>query len=185
VGGGPGVRGSPAPAPGQAAMREDRDIFVAGHVDKQSAYVNEQILYTFYLYRADRSAQITNLNYAAPKFQGFWVEKLKDSEKQSYKVINNRRYIVTEVSTAIFPTTSGKLTIEPSVLQMTLLTSPHGFGFFDRGSEKVLRTKPIDIEVQQLPVSGRPPGFEGAVGEDLRLSARVDRSEVQEAIRSR
>lgn len=180
VGGGPGVRGAPAPAPGQEQTREDRDIFVVGRVDKQNAYVNEQILYTFYLYRAERSAQISNLSYQAPKFQGFWVEKLKDSEKQSYKVINNRRYIVTEVSTAIFPTTSGTLTIDPSVLQLMLLTSPFGFGFFDRGAEKILRTKPIAIEVAALPVSGKPAGFEGAVGEGLQLSARLDRTEVQE-----
>jgi tetratricopeptide (TPR) repeat protein len=180
VGGGPGVRGAPAPAAGLGEEREDRDIFVVGRVDKQNAYVNEQILYTFYLYRAERAAQISNLSYSAPGFQGFFVEKLKDSEKQSYKVINNRRFIVTEVSTAIFPTTSGKLTVDPSVLQLVVLTSPFGFGFFDRGVEKVLRTKPIEIDVSALPVAGRPPFFEGAVGEALQLGARLDRDQVAE-----
>src|SRR5262245_57546438 len=109
--GAPGARGVPGPAAGgDAEAHEDRDVFVVGRVDKQNAYVNEQVLYTFYLYRAERSAQITNLNYSPPDFQGFWVEKLKDSEKQSYKIVNGRRYIVTEVTAAIFPTTSGKLT---------------------------------------------------------------------------
>jgi tetratricopeptide (TPR) repeat protein len=176
-GAGPGPGAAPEPAPEQ---REDRDVFVLGRVDKQNAYVNEQILYTFYLYRAERSAQITNLNYGPPTFQGFWVEKLKDSEKQSYKVINGRRFIVTEVTAAIFPTTSGKLTIEPATLQLVMLTTPFGFSFFDRGVEKVLRTKAIDVEVSALPVAGRPAIFEGAVGEALQLTARVDRTEVQE-----
>ena len=180
VGGGPGVRGAPAPESGEPETREDRDIFVLSRVDKQNAYVNEQILYTFYLYRAERAAQITNLNYSQPSFQGFWVEKLKDGEKQSYKMLNGRRYIVQEVPIALFPTTSGKLTIDPASLQVVMLSSPFGFSLFDRGVEKVLRTKPVEVNVSMLPVAGKPAIFEGAVGEGLELSAKQDRTEVAE-----
>lgn len=180
VGGGPGIRGAPAPGPGEPETREDRDIFVLSRVDKQNAYVNEQILYTFYLYRAERAAQITNLNYTQPSFQGFWVEKLKDGEKQSYKMLNGRRYIVQEVPIALFPTTSGKLTIDPASLQVVMLSSPFGFSLFDRGVEKVLRTKPVEVNVSMLPVAGKPAIFEGAVGEGLELSAKLDRTEVAE-----
>jgi tetratricopeptide (TPR) repeat protein len=186
-GGAPGAPGHGA-GPGRGAAPEDagddgesRDLFVVARVDRQSAYVNEQILYTFYLYRAERAAQITNVNYAPPSFQGFWMEKLKDSEKQSYKVLNGRRYVVTELSTALFPTTSGTLTIEPARLQLTLLQNTFGFpSFFDRGVDRVLRTRPVTIEVQALPAAGKPAIFDGAVGEGLRLTARLDRTEVEE-----
>lgn len=177
VGGGPGVRGAPAPGAGAEAEREDREVFVVARVDKQNAYVNEQILYTFYLYRA---VQLSNLNYSAPGFQGFWVEKLKDSEKQSYKMLNGRRYLVTELSTSIFPTTSGKLTIEPATLQLVVMSNPFGFSLFERGAERILRTKPIEIDVAALPAAGRPPIFDGAVGEGLKLSAALDRAAVEE-----
>jgi tetratricopeptide (TPR) repeat protein len=177
VGGGPGVRGAPEPAAGAPAEREDRDVFVLARVDKQNAFVNEQILYTFYLYRA---VQLTNLNYQSPTFQGFWVEKLKDSEKQYFKMINGRRYSVTELSTAIFPTTSGTLTIEPATLQLVILTTPFGFSLFDRGTERVLRTRPIEVGVSALPPAGKPAIFEGAVGEALQLDARLDRDTVEE-----
>lgn len=177
VGGGAGVRGAPSPGAGEPAEREDRDVFVVSRVDKQTAYVNEQILYTFYLYRA---VQISNLNYSQPSFQGFWVEKLKDSEKQSYKMLNGRRYLVTELSTAIFPTTSGKLTVDAASLQLVVMSNPFGFSLFERGAERVLRTKAIDIDVAPLPGAGRPPIFDGAVGEGLTLSAKLDRTEVEE-----
>ena len=177
VGGGPGVRGVPAPASGEPAEREDRNVFVVARVDKQNAFVNEQILFTFYLYRA---VQLSNLNYVAPDFQGFWVEKLKDSEKQTYKVLNGRRYLVTELSTALFPTTSGTLTIAPATLQVVELTNPFGFSLFDRGVERVLRTKAIDVQVSALPAAGRPPIFDGAVGEGLQLAAICDRTTVEE-----
>ena len=160
--------------------REERDLFVVGRVDKQNAFVNEQIIYTFYLYRAERAAQITNVNYSPPEFQGFWVEKLKDSEKQYYKMLNGRRYIVTELSTAVFPTTSGKLSIAPATLQLVVMTTPFGFSLFDRGVERVLRTRDVTVEVSPLPAAGKPIIFEGAVGEALQLSATLDRTEVEE-----
>ncbi len=177
VGGGPGVRGAPAPATGEPAEREDRNVFVVARVDKQNAFVNEQILFTFYLYRA---VQLSNMNYNAPDFRGFWVENLKDSERQSYKVLNGRRYLVTEASKALFPTTSGTLTIAPATLQVVELTNPFGFSLFDRGVERVLRTKAIDVQVAPLPAAGRPPIFDGAVGEGLQLDVRCDRTTVEE-----
>ena len=161
---------------GTSSEREDRDLFVVARVDKQDAYVNEQIIYTFYLYRA---VQISNVSYSQPSFQGFWVEKLKDSEKQSYKVLNGRRYLVTELSAAIFPATSGTLTIDPASLQLMVLTSPYGFSLFERGVERVLRTRPVAVHVSPLPPAGKPAIFDGAVGEGLTLAAKLERDAVE------
>lgn len=176
----PPVAAAPGPGSnGRAAPEADgnRDFFVVARVDKQQAFVNEQVLYTFYLYYA---TNISSPNYSPPNFQGFWVEKLKDSEKQSYKMLNGRRYVVTELTTALFPTSSGKLVIEPATLRLTQLQNNLGFSFFDRGVERVLRTTPITVDVVALPVASKPAIFEGAVGEALELSAKLDRTEVEE-----
>ncbi len=164
-----------APATGDAAG-EAKDLFVVARVDKEKAYVNEQVLYTFYLYYAVR---VSNLNYTPPKFEGFWVEKLQEGEKQYHKIVNGRRYLVVEVSTAIFPTTSGTLDIEPSVLRLVEIAE-RSFSFFDRGVERVLRSRPTTVEVLPLPAAGRPADFDGAVGEDLELASRLDRHEIPE-----
>jgi hypothetical protein len=62
-------------APTGAAASAGRDMFVVARVDADTAYVNQQVLYTFYLYAALR---VSNLNYTAPPFEGFWVEKLQE-----------------------------------------------------------------------------------------------------------
>lgn len=166
-----GTPALPGTGPGQS-----RDLFAVADVDKKRVYVNEQVLYTFYLYYAVR---VSNLNYTPPKFEGFWVEKLQEGEKQYHKIMNGRRYLVIEVSTALFPTTSGKLTIEVSNLRL-LEISERSFSFFERGVDRSLRTQPVELEVLPLPQAGRPADFDGAVGEDLQLAARLDRSQVPE-----
>ncbi len=164
------------PTLGEEEKGQIKDLFVVARVDKPKAYVNEQILYTFYLYYAIR---VSNLNYTPPKFESFWVEKLQEGEKQYHKIENGRRYLVVEVSTALFPTTSGTLSIEPSVLRLMEI-SERSFSFFDRGVERVLRSKPVQVEVLPLPAAGRPADFDGAVGAGLQLASRLDRTQVPE-----
>lgn len=163
-------------APIGTGAASDRDMFVVARVDADTAYVNQQVLYTFYLYAARR---VSNLNYTQPPFEGFWVEKLQEGEKQYHKIVDGRRYLVIEVSTAIFPTTSGTLEIEPARLRLVEL-SERSFSFFDRGVERVLRSRPVEVHVEPLPTQGRPADFDGAVGEEIALTAKLDRSEVEE-----
>jgi tetratricopeptide (TPR) repeat protein len=163
-------------APTGAAASAGRDMFVVARVDADTAYVNQQVLYTFYLYAALR---VSNLNYTAPPFEGFWVEKLQEGEKQYHKIVDGRRYLVIEVSTAIFPTTSGTLKIDPARLRLVEL-SERSFSFFDRGVERVLRSRPVEVHVKPLPAQGRPADFDGAVGEEIAITARLDRGEVEE-----
>ena len=164
------------PAAGGGGGGADRDLFVVARVDKEHAFVNEQLIYTFYLYAA---VGVSNLSYTPPQFSGFWTEKLQEGEKQYYKAVDGRRYLVIEVSTALFPTTSGKLTIDPARLRLMELTE-RNFSFFDRGVEKLLRSRPVEVDVQPLPSAGKPKEFDGAVGEGLDLSATLDRNEVEE-----
>jgi len=163
-------------APTQSSSDPGAEMFVVSRVDADTAFVNQQVLYTFYLYAALR---VSNLNYTPPPFEGFWVEKLQEGEKQYHKIVNGRRYLVIEVSTAIFPTTSGTLTIDAARLRLVELAE-RSFSFFDRGVERVLRSRPVEIFVKPLPAQGRPADFDGAVGQQIDLSAKLDRQEVEE-----
>jgi len=59
------------------------------------------------------------------------------------------------------------------------LLQRRNFSFFNRGIDRVLRTQATEVEVLPLPRSGRPADFSGAVGEGLRLTARLDKKEVE------
>jgi tetratricopeptide (TPR) repeat protein len=71
------------------------------------------------------------------------------------------------------------LTVQPARLRLMELLERRNFSFFNRGIDRVLRTEPTEVEVLPLPRSGRPADFSGSVGEDLRLTARLDKNEVE------
>lgn len=169
---------STQPTPTQQAGGEDRDLFVVARLAKDQVYVNEQLLYRFFLYRK-KEKRVSNFDYTPPSFEGFWVEDLKEGEKQYHKVLNGNTYIVNEVTTALFPTTSGTLEIGTARLRLMELLQRRNFSFFNRGIDRVLRTQAIEVEVLPLPRLGRPADFSGAVGEALRLTARLDKKEVE------
>jgi tetratricopeptide (TPR) repeat protein len=172
------VSKTPQPASTDEDNGENRDLFVVAELAKDQVYVNEQLLYRFYLYRK-KEKRVSNFDYAPPSFEGFWVEDLKEGEKQYHKVINGNTYVVNEVTTALFPTTSGTLKVGPARLRLMELLERRNFSFFNRGIDRVLRTEPTEVEVLPLPRSGRPADFSGSVGEDLRLTARLDKNQVE------
>jgi hypothetical protein len=136
------------------------DYFVEAVVDNPTPYVGQQIIYRFRFYVA---ADVTNPQYEAPDFEGFWRID-KKAINNSTVVINNRQYIVTELDTALFPTRPGIINISPAnvLLPETVF----------RAEEKIL-TKIVTVDVQPLP-QGAPPGFSGAIGQ-FNLTATLDR----------
>ena len=151
-----------------------KDLFVVAEVDNERPYVYEQIVYVFKFFRA---VKITDASLTGrPAFEGFIKEEL-GKENQYQKIINGRQYVVTEIKYALFPTKTGVLEISPSTLKCSLVVqkrrSRNRFNnsFFDDSffgySEtvpKVLRTDPVKVMVQALPVTGKPAGFKGLVG---------------------
>jgi hypothetical protein len=165
-----------------------KDLFIETVVNRKKAYVNEQIVLTFRFYQGVRL--FNNPEYTPPSLTGFWSEDLPP--KKSYnKVINGTQYYVQELKTALFPTSTGKLTIGPAELKCTVedvdrFFSRDPFSIFDsdlmslfrQGKPQILKSKPIEIEVLPLPEMGRPEGFSGTVG-DYKMKVSVDRSEVE------
>lgn len=162
------------PVPTEAQVREGlKDIFVTASVDKSKVYVSEQVTYTVKFYQAVRL--FDNPEYYPPTVTGFWKEDLPPQTSR-YETVGGRRYLVSEVKMALFPTASGKQTIGEATVKckvedLDALFDRDPFNvdlnqFFNRGMrEKVLRSNPITVEALSLPEGNQPEDFTGAVGQ--------------------
>ena len=183
---------SATPSPKGKAVEQSqlsgKDLFVETVVDKKKAYVNEQVTLTLRFYQGVRL--FNNPEYTPPSVTGFWAEDLPP-RKQYSQVIAGRQYYVQELKTAIFPTSTGKLTIGPAELKCTVedvnrFMNRDPFAMFDRdlfslfrqGKPVVLKSKPIEIEVLPLPEMGKPADFSGTVG-NYKLDVRADKNQVE------
>jgi hypothetical protein len=140
------------------------DVYVEARVDNPNPYVGQQIIYSFKLYDA---VEVANPLYEPSDFEGFWRTDL-GVVSQTAEQINGRRYRVTTISTALYPTHAGTITIQPSsvVLAETVFRS-----------KQTLTANPVSIDVKALPTSNSP-NFNGAVGQ-FTMSAAIDRKAVK------
>lgn len=170
---------TPEPTRRSDGPTPDGDFFVTMTVDRDSVVVGEQIVLTFAFHRATRASLFENPEYTPPSTEGFWREDLPP-ERRYDRVIQSRRWAVTEIRYALFPTQAGNLTIGEAVVRIPDDMFQSLFrrrqGRRNRGDE-FLRAPAIPIHVRPLP-PGAPPEFTGTVGESLEFTAEVDRDEV-------
>jgi len=136
--------------------------FVEANVDKQTAFVNEQVTYTFSYYHTVISP--FEIQQTLPSFADFW-KKEPIRLAPYWKNIGSERYRVEEIKVALFPIMTGNIRIEPAILDLP-------------ESEKKLTTKPITLNILPLPEIGRPQGFTDTVG-SFNLTAHVDKQVVE------
>ncbi|MBC8474056.1 MAG: protein BatD [Candidatus Omnitrophica bacterium] len=170
--------------------QQAKELFIETYVDKLRAYVNEQITLTFVFYQAINLFE--NPRYSAPQATGFWTEDMPPQNKY-YKMINGRKYLVTEIKTALFATSPGEFTIGSARLEATVedverffsrrspfdIFNNDPFSMFRRGKPIILTTDPIIVEILPLPDEGKPANFKGDVG-ILDITANIDKDNVEE-----
>jgi hypothetical protein len=166
---------APSAQPATPADTEFRgqDVFAEAVVSNPNPYLGEQVTYTVRLYRvADAFDMFDQPYFEPPAFTGFWSEG--DPAQNQYRgQAGGRIYNVTELSTTLFPTKVGQLTIEPAQI-----TIPGGF--FHAG--KRLQTQPVTLDVKPLPPYA-PAGFNGAVGQfTIDTSVDTNQSKVNEPV---
>ena len=153
-------RSAPAPSPGNevipenisppAALQGD-DFFIEALVDLPAPYLEQQLIYTFRFYQALQVYR--EPQFEGPLFDGFETMGLP---VQEYNLdAAGRTYLVTEIRTALFPTSPGKITIGPARLMLP-------GNIYEEPVD--LYTEPIEIDTRPLP-DNPPPGFNGAVGQ--------------------
>jgi tetratricopeptide (TPR) repeat protein len=177
----PSVSGNRVPNPARSNGKPDAgntapggqsgdDIFITLEVDRESVWVNQQVILTFrYFHRVNPWNQP---QFTPPRTPGFWRENL--GPQQEYRTtVGGRAYNVTEIRYAVFPTRAGELSIEPAELSFPDQGLDRFFSSRRRRGPRTLRTDPISIEVKELP-AGKPEDFSGLVAREVRLTAQAN-----------
>lgn len=152
---------------------ESNELFLSIEVDKNRAYVGEQITVVYKLFtRVNMTVQ--NVNF--PKHSGFWTEELFIPQQVNFKdiVLEGVSYkIATLYRIALFPTKAGRLELTPMTMNCNVVVKSKSNSFFNDpffgsfGNQtvpKVLRTKQTVINVLEFP-GEIPERFTGAVGD--------------------
>ena len=159
---------------------ESNELFLSIEVDKNRAYVGEQITVVYKLFTRVNMA-VQNVDF--PKHSGFWTEELFIPQQVNFKdvVLEGVSYkMATLYRIALFPTKSGRLELTPMTMNCNVVVKSKSNNFFNDpffgsfGNQtvpKVLRTKQTAINVQEFP-GEIPEGFTGAVG-DFKISSSI------------
>ena len=163
--------------PNPIKPNENRSVYTETSISKKTPYINEQVVYTFKLFR---KTEARNLNLSMPYDESFFRKENLGKAKRYSRVINGIAYDVDEVSIALFPIKIGESTIPPSMMELDLIhrtqtnrrRDPFArffndpfFGGATQNKHKVLSTKPIKVNTQPLPKKGKPNGFKNLVGQ--------------------
>ncbi len=185
-----GAQPGTAPPRNDPSLQGETGVFLKAELDRARVYQNEPVVmsYKIYMVRVVSSYRWVK----QPSFAGFWVENFEIPRlpETRQEVINGQRYFVGEIKrTALFPQSTGKLTIEPMTIECEvqvpaqrrrardIFESLFDDPFFARTARISVSSKPVELEVLPRP-GNKPANFEGAVG-NYSLKATVDRREAK------
>jgi hypothetical protein len=164
-GGGPGG-GLPDPF-GQALPRGnrgwngwERDLALAVDLDRQEAFVGEQVTVNVSLLSAVEV--VDRQGYQPPDYDGFWTEVLEQPDRlaptvRTVKGVPLRDYLLERL--ALFPTRPGDLELGPYATEVVVrLAAPSQF-YPDELRRERRRSQPVALRVKPLP-PGAPDGFD-------------------------
>ena len=130
-------------ASNSSASAGQQPVYTETLVDKDAAYIQEQIILTQRLYT---SVQLSDLSLSELDIADVILQRMGETQYQ--KRINGRNYLVVEVQYALFPQVVGKLDIP--ALRFGAYESASGgqFGMFSNRGSRIFRnteSKTIDI----------------------------------------
>ncbi len=170
------------------SVTQKDELFLLAEVDKDEAFVGEQVTVTYKLYTRVQMS-LEDIKY--PESVGFWSEELSVPRPPRFNqtTISGVQYnVATLYKVALFPTKTGELELSPMTArcnvqvktkrrQRGIFDDPFFNNFFNETVQKVLRTERRIIKVKPYPV-GQPANFTGAVGQ-FKLKASVDTDKVK------
>jgi hypothetical protein len=181
---------APVPAPGAppgappAAVVDDlptdasQEIFLWPTVRPKRAYVGQQVDYALDVY--ERSFGRNSISISSmPSFKDFYTVERQSSQRRRRTTVAGVAYQVHEgVRRALFPQKAGRLEIRGGEI-----TVQQGGGLFfgpRRGGGYKVQGPATVVEVLPLPAKGQPNGFRARNVGRFNISAKVDRSEVDQ-----
>ncbi len=170
-----------------------KDIYLTAKASNPSPYIGQQIVYTVSLFSVIR---FSDAELKEPSYNGFKKQDIKKN-KNFTKVINGRRYNVIEVNRILIPQKSGKIALDSAEITTYIMEKQKGqrkrgrsgFGgffndpffndsFFAQRKKIRLRAEKLNLNVRELPLSGKPKGFLNLVGK-VSLRAKFDRNVIR------
>ncbi len=163
----------------------DKSVFVETNVSKKTAYVGEQLIYSFKLFhRVEAKNFDLSMPFGASHFQKEDLGKAKSYQS----VINGIQYQVQEIAVALFPIKPGNAEIPSAMLDLDIYhrTRSNRRGFFNdpffgqgiRAEHKVLRSKPLSVEILALPEKNKPLGFKKIIGQ-FNIQANLGKNDLE------
>ena len=158
------------------------NLHLVAEISNSNPYLNEAITVVYKLYVSPRINVSDWRQLDNPKFSDFWSQNI---DMQRLQVENGTyegepyRYVVLR-KTVLYPQKTGKLDIEPLTLSVSVEVPGDrrdifGNRFYET-VDKVVAAGNRTINVKPLPQEGKPVGFTGAVGENLRFSVTADKT---------
>lgn len=161
------------------------NIHLVAEVSNSNPFLNEAITVVYKLYVSPRINVSDWRQIDNPKFSDFWSQNI---DIQRLQVENGEyrgepyRYVVLR-KTLLYPQKTGELNIEPLTLSVSVEVPGDRRDIFgNRFYETVERTVAAGnrtINVKPLPQEGKPEGFTGAVGKNLRFDVSTDKQELR------
>ncbi len=152
------VQKSSNTANGQASQNipqgSSKDLFILAVLDKDQAYVGEEIIYSVRLYR--RFSTIDQLLYQEPKFD-MLTEQLERDQQTYTQSYNGIRYYVQEIDRRSL------FSYEPGLIEIPEASADVQINFFY--GNQTLRSNTLSLTITPLPEDGKPDDFSGLVGD--------------------
>ena len=156
--------------PNDPAYIASENIHLVAEVSNANPYLNEAITVVYKLYVAPDTGVNSWRDKESPRFNDFWNQNI---EVKAYKPENGKydgkdyRYVILK-KVVLYPQKTGKLKLEPYVLDLTVEVPTSRYDIFgNRIVKKVPQTITAGnriINVKALPEAGKPADFNGAVG---------------------
>lgn len=159
------------------------DVFIMVEVDKDQAYVGEQVTVVYKLYTRVNLV-LEKVDY--PEGIGFWTEDLRVAQSINFRdtALEGVRYkLATLYKAALFPTRTGRLAVTPMVVtckvevprkrpRRSIWDDPLFDSFLRETVQRVVRSDTTWIRVRSYP-GEQPANFSGAVGQ-FELTSGLD-----------
>ena len=176
---------------GDSQAGEFKDnIYLTLTAEKDRVYLNEPLPITIKLYY--RQLNPRDIEYPTILASAFSVREFT-KPKQVQEIVDGVRFNCLSFQTVAHPVSVGQLTLGPAQLKCNLAARERSFpfdGFFDGphfGSNQkrpvVLKSEPLKLTVEALPLEGKPHDFSGAIGRyALQVEAKPTEVKVGEPI---
>jgi hypothetical protein len=166
---------------GNADYIADQSVHLVAEISNSNPYLNEAITVVYKLYYSPQVG-ISNVNeLESPGYGDFWSNliPIKKLEMKQGVYKGTTYNYVTWRKAVLYPQKTGKLTLEPLTLSMTVQVPSNRRDIWgsliNRQVPKVITAGKRTINVKELPEEGKPIDFNGAVGDfDLKFDLNKD-----------